>query len=134
MNQELLSKFLELYGGDASDVRMFVSPGRVNMIGEHTDYNGGFVFPAALEHASHIIVRKTDSGKIRLAATDLPDRVELDLNHLDSYKPRPDRPRRRAGAQSWCAPQRRSDCPSRPPCKRRGTRCHSPSAYSLPDS
>ncbi len=86
MNQELLEKFLALYGGDASDVRMFVSPGRVNMIGEHTDYNGGFVFPAALEHASHIIVRKTDSGKIRLAATDLPDRVELDIDKLDSYK------------------------------------------------
>ena len=86
MNQELLTKFLDLYGGDASDVRMFVSPGRVNMIGEHTDYNGGFVFPAALEHASHILVRKTDSGKIRLAATDLPDRVELDLEKLDSYK------------------------------------------------
>lgn len=86
MNNELLSKFLEIYGGDASDVRMFMSPGRVNMIGEHTDYNGGFVFPAALEHASHIIVRKTDSGKIRLAATDLPDRVELDINNLGNYK------------------------------------------------
>lgn len=86
MNEELLSKFLALYGGDASDVRLFVSPGRVNMIGEHTDYNGGYVFPAALEHASHILVRKTDSGKIRLAATDLPDRVELDINDLGAYK------------------------------------------------
>ena len=79
VNQELLTTFLELYGGDPSDVRMFVSPGRVNLIGEHTDYNGGYVFPAALEQASHIIVRKTDSGKIRLAATDVPDRVKLDI-------------------------------------------------------
>ncbi len=86
MNQELLTKFCDLYGGDPSDVRMFVSPGRVNLIGEYTDYNGGYVFPTALEQASHILVRKTDRGKIRLAATDLPDRVELDIDRLDSYK------------------------------------------------
>ncbi len=86
IKQELLSQFLSLYGGDSSDVRFFVSPGRVNLIGEHTDYNGGYVFPAALEYASHIAVRKTESGKIRLAATDLPDRVELDIMALESYQ------------------------------------------------
>ena len=40
----LLMKFKEVYG-DNTDVRVFFAPGRVNLIGEHTDYNGGHVFP-----------------------------------------------------------------------------------------
>ncbi len=84
--QELKSEFIKLYGGDESDIRIFHSPGRVNLIGEHTDYNGGYVFPAALTMGTTIALRVTDADVIRLKATDLDDLITLDLDKLDTYK------------------------------------------------
>lgn len=84
--QELKQEFIKYYGGDESEIRIFHSPGRVNLIGEHTDYNGGFVFPAALTMGTTIALRKNNENIIRLRATDLPDFVEADISKLDSYK------------------------------------------------
>lgn len=83
---ELKQEFIKLYGGDDSDIRVFHSPGRVNLIGEHTDYNGGFVFPASLSLGTTIALRKTGANIIRMKATDLPDMVELDIDKLDNYR------------------------------------------------
>lgn len=83
---ELKAKFLEIYGGDGENLRFFASPGRVNLIGEHTDYNGGCVFPAALTMKTTIALRVRDDGIVRLAATDLPDRVTVDPANIDAYK------------------------------------------------
>lgn len=83
---ELKNRFIEIYGGSPEDIRVFSSSGRVNLIGEHTDYNGGFVFPAAISFCSTVFIRKTDDGKIKLAATDLPDRVVLDIDKLNDYR------------------------------------------------
>ena len=47
MQERLLEKFQELFGAQG-EIRLYFAPGRVNMIGEHTDYNGGHVFPCAL--------------------------------------------------------------------------------------
>ncbi len=83
---EIKSEFIKLYGGEEKDIRIFSSPGRVNLIGEHTDYNGGFVFPAALTMGTTIALRVTDGNKIRMKATDLPDMIEMDINNLDNYR------------------------------------------------
>ncbi len=80
----LTKQFEELYGAPCE--RILFSPGRVNLIGEHTDYNGGYVFPAAIGLGSTLLYRKREDGIIRLKATDLPDMVEAEVSKLDSYK------------------------------------------------
>lgn len=86
MINELKKQFLEVFGGSEEGIRVFSSPGRVNLIGEHTDYNGGFVFPAALTMATTIIARKREDSIVRMKATDLDGIVEGDLNTIDKYK------------------------------------------------
>lgn len=64
MQKELMQKFYEIFGNEG-DVRSYFAPGRVNLIGEHTDYNGGHVFPCALTIGTYGIARKRDDNKIR---------------------------------------------------------------------
>jgi len=83
---ELKKKFCQIYGGSEQDLRIFSGPGRVNLIGEHIDYCGGYVFPAALSLDSTVIARVNNDNTLRLAATDLPNRVEVKLDNLESAK------------------------------------------------
>lgn len=83
--QEVKQAFVQLYG-EGGKIRMFHSPGRVNLIGEHTDYNGGYVFPAALSMGTTIALRKRSDRTIRMKATDLDDMVTIDLDNLSAYK------------------------------------------------
>ncbi len=64
MQKELMQKFYEIFGNEG-DVRSYFAPGRVNLIGEHTDYNGGHVFPCALTIGTYGIARKREDNKIR---------------------------------------------------------------------
>ncbi len=84
--KNLVEEFIKLYGGTKDDLRIFKSPGRVNLIGEHTDYNGGFVFPAALTMANTVVIRVREDNVIRLKATSLDVMVEADRTKLDSYR------------------------------------------------
>lgn len=72
--------------GEGGELFGFFSAGRVNLIGEHTDYNGGFVFPAAISLGTTIIARKRDDDLIRMRATDLDVTVTASLKELDKYK------------------------------------------------
>ena len=64
MEKKLMETFQKLYGGEG-EIKTFFSPGRVNLIGEHTDYNGGHVFPCALTLGTYGIARKREDRKLR---------------------------------------------------------------------
>jgi galactokinase len=80
--QRLKEKFIEVYGGEP---RLFRAPGRVNLIGEHTDYNGGFVLPMAIDKEAAVAVGERDDRKIRAYTVNLEEAAEFDL---DDEKPR----------------------------------------------
>ncbi len=81
---ELKRKFLEIFRDE--QVRFFYSPGRVNLLGEHTDYNGGYVLPVALNVGTTVCIGKREDNKICLSATDLSELVCADIENLDAYR------------------------------------------------
>ena len=78
---ELKQKFIEKYG--EGDFHGYFAPGRVNLIGEHTDYNGGFVFPCALSFGAYCMLRKTDRKNVRFASLNLPFEAEVSVDDLN---------------------------------------------------
>ncbi|MFF4140673.1 galactokinase [Streptomyces sp. NPDC001698] len=84
---EVREGFTELYGAEPEGV--WAAPGRVNLIGEHTDYNDGFVMPFALPHVTTAAVARRDDGVLRLHSADVPGApVEL---RVDDLAPESDR-------------------------------------------
>jgi galactokinase len=69
---QLTERFIELHGGSAEGIRYFNAPGRVNLIGEHTDYNGGYVFPAALTFGTTLLLRKRNDDELHMASLNFP--------------------------------------------------------------
>jgi len=67
MIKNIRNKFYELYNEDCLLIR---SPGRINIIGEHTDYNDGFVLPAAIDKAIYIAISNRNDGAIHIYAED----------------------------------------------------------------
>ena len=72
------SRFVKHFDGQTGNV--YASPGRINLIGEHTDYNGGFVFPGAIDKGIMCEIRPNGTNKVMAYAIDLKDRVEFDID------------------------------------------------------
>ncbi|MBQ5926605.1 MAG: galactokinase [Clostridia bacterium] len=82
--QQAKQLFKDLFGAEAED--LFTAAGRINVIGEHIDYCGGKVFPAALNLRCNVYGRKNGENVIRVAASTYKEVVEIEIDKLDSYK------------------------------------------------
>lgn len=87
IKEMLLDKFAELFG-DTDGVKVYFAPGRVNLIGEHTDYNGGHVFPCALTIGTYAAARKRTDKKLRFYSTNFGEMgvIESDVDDLKASK------------------------------------------------
>ena len=85
--QELIAKFEEVFGA-GGDIQVFFAPGRVNLIGEHTDYNGGHVFPCALTIGTYGVARKREDNKLNFFSLNFAQfgTMHSDLDDLKPYK------------------------------------------------
>ena len=79
--KQLMSKFTEIFG-EIGKPDVFFAPGRINLIGEHIDYNGGRVLPCALDFGTTALARKRKDSIIKLASMNYPLQVTLDLNRI----------------------------------------------------
>lgn len=79
---KLVDQFIQKYGQTKEAIRVFHAPGRVNLIGEHIDYNGGNVFPCALEFGTYAVVRKRDDNILNLASLNFDLEVQVDMDDI----------------------------------------------------
>ncbi len=83
MNSAVVKRnFFSRYFRPEEEVQIYFSPGRVNLIGEHTDYNGGFVFPCALSFGTFLVCRQTTDPVIKMATTNFDFSAEISIDKL----------------------------------------------------
>lgn len=85
MREQLLQKFGEIFGG-TDGAKVYFAPGRVNLIGEHTDYNGGHVFPCALTIGTYGVARKREDKKLRFYSLNF-ERLGVIESGVEGLKP-----------------------------------------------
>jgi len=83
--EELKKAFIKIYGGDQAAVKLYSSPARINIIGEHIDYNGGKVFPASINRYLYIAIRKRNDSKILYNDVRFPGSYEFDIKQVFVY-------------------------------------------------
>ena len=84
-SREIIPRFENLFH---QTPRIFRAPGRVNLIGEHTDYNDGFVMPAAVGFSTYVAIAKRPDRKLLIYSQEFPEHVEIDLDHLPDTRTR----------------------------------------------
>jgi len=75
----LIQQFTGVFGSEST---IFSAPGRVNLIGEHTDYNDGFVMPSAIGLRTRVTMSRRPERKLRIQSRDFPQFFEFDLDNL----------------------------------------------------
>ena len=101
MQQKIRTKFKELFNTEGS---LYTSPGRINLIGEHTDYNGGFVFPGAVDKGMIAEIKPNGTGKVRAFSIDLNDYAEFGLTEEDAPSASWAREERGSSGRWGCCP------------------------------
>lgn len=81
----LVDLFYNTYGKNNTEGYVYFSPGRVNLIGEHTDYNGGYVFPCALSFGTYLLIAKNNSDKLRFRTTNFGFTKEVPVSEIKKY-------------------------------------------------
>lgn len=89
MKEELLRKFAEVFG-DTQGVKLYFAPGRVNLIGEHTDYNGGHVFPCALTIGTYGAARRREDNRLRFYSMNFEEAGVIECS-LEDLRPGEDK-------------------------------------------
>ncbi len=82
MPTKLSANFITLYGDNPEPSHTFFAPGRVNLIGEHTDYNNGYVLPCALSFGTYLMIRKTSDKLLRFASENFDFKTEIPFEKL----------------------------------------------------
>lgn len=83
MKDKLLAKFYEVFGEEEKKAEVYFAPGRVNLIGEHTDYNGGHVFPCALTIGTYGVARKRIDSKLRFYSLNFEEKGIIESSIVD---------------------------------------------------
>ncbi|MBI4976258.1 MAG: galactokinase [Spirochaetes bacterium] len=81
--EKVIAKFREVYGSKG-DVSVYFSPGRVNLIGEHIDYNGGHVFPMAIDTGTYVAVRKRPDKKVNFCSYNFDMKKTIGLEKIEA--------------------------------------------------
>ena len=86
LKMELENQFKELYGNASQSIQFFAAPARINIIGEHIDYNGGMVLPTAIDRYIYLAIRRREDTAINYDDIRFPGRFTFDITEQFSYK------------------------------------------------